>query len=162
MAAGDPLTPIDQPQGIIARHSRSATSLTGVTTTETGFIRMDGIAIRNGYTYEVIVARTVITVSATTVLGAARLRGSTSGNATIASALLDGGEYRPGVAVDTSNVPEGPFMAYFYSTTNGTLSVLLSVIRVTAAGSVGMYSGVPIPMIVKEIGGTPTDAGTDL
>jgi len=150
------------PQGIIARHTRNTTSLSGVGATETPFIRMDNIPIRNGYSYEIIAPRLVLTTTATTTIGAVRLRGSTSGNATIASAGIDGAEVRPATPVDTSNVPEQQIIGVYHSATTGSLSVLLSIIRVAGAGTVGLFSTVNIPMYVKEIGITPVDAGTDL
>lgn len=165
--AGDPPYAADlnaMPRGLIARHTRgTAGALSGVTT-ETGFIRLDSIPVRSGYSYRVVVPRCNITVSATTASGVARLRGSTSGTATTASTQLDSGEVRSATPVTTSSTDVKPLIGYWHSTVNGTLSVLWSVARDSAAGSVGLYAttGQPTGMFVEEVGLTPADAGTDL
>lgn len=163
--AGDILTPTDQPAGLIRKHLRgTGGSITGVSTTETGFIRIDSIPIRNGYTYEVVANRCVVTATVAGTTGICRLRGSTSGNATIASSLLDGGEIRTSAAPDTSNVPELVLIGYFDSSTTGSLSVILTVIRAQGTGTVGLFasSANVSPLLIKEIGVTPADTGTDL
>lgn len=163
--AGDILTPTDQPAGLIKKHLRgTGGSITGVSTTETGYIRIDSIPIRNGYTYEVVAPRCVMTATVVGTTAIARLRGSTSGNATNASTLLDGGEIRSTAAPDTSNVPEMPLIGYWDATTTGTLSVILTVVRAQGTGTVGLFasSANVAPLLIKEIGVTPADSGTDL
>lgn len=152
------------PRGLIAKHIRTATALSGIGSTETGFVRLDGIAVRSGYTYEITAARCILTTSATTTTGLARMRGSTSGSATTSSTQLDGAEARPAVAVDTSNVPEQPMIGYWSAGADGTLSVIVTIQRAAGAGTVGLYSAstTGVPFTVKEIGLTPTDGGTDL
>jgi hypothetical protein len=90
--AGDDILPDDQPKGIIAKHTR-ITQITGVgTTTEVGYMRIDSISVRAGYTYEITVPRVNLTTSATAGIGYARLRASTSGAATTSSTPI--GYYR--------------------------------------------------------------------
>lgn len=163
--AGDILTPTDQPAGLIKKHLRgTGGSISGITT-ETGYVRIDSIPIRNGYTYEVIAPRVCMTVSAlSTVTAVSRLRGSTSGAATTSSTLLDGGEIRDSGAIDTSNVPEQVLIGYWDATATGTLSVIWTVARASTSGSVGLFasSANVAPLLIKEIGVTPADSGTDL
>lgn len=166
--AGDVLTAAQLnalPQGFIAGYMRgTGGAISGVSTTETGYIRKDGVAIRNGYTYRVTAARCVPTVSVAATSAICRLRGSTSSNATITSGLLNGGEIRTVSSPDTSNVPELNMVAFFDSTTTGTLSVILTIIRAQGTGTVGMFasSAALSPLMVEEIGLTPTYSGTDL
>lgn len=168
--AGDVLTAAQLnalPLGIVARHARGlAGSASAVGATETGFIRVDGVSIRNGYSYEVTVPRTIMSFSATSAASAViRLRGSTSGNATTASAQLDGGEVRVDAYTNsTSFSPEVPLIGFFHSTTTGTLSVLVTFARTDGTSTLTYFAstGALIPVIVKEIGLTPTDSGTDL
>lgn len=163
--AGDILTPTDQPAGLIASHSRTASNTSAtVGATETGFIRLDGIAIRNGYRYRVEAARMILITSATTTTGVARMRGSTSGAATTSSTQLLGAELRPGTAPDTTNVPEHVLIGYWDATASGTLSVIVTIQRAAGSGTVGLYAtgGTAIPVMVFEVGPTPTDSGVDL
>lgn len=162
--AGDILTPTDQPAGLIKKHLRGTGGSVSGVTTETGFIRIDSIPIRNGYTYEVIAPRCCMTLSVATAVAVVRLRGSTSGVATTSSTPLDGGEIRGMPAADTTNVPEMPCIGYWDATTTGSLSVILTVARATASGSVGLFatSANVAPLLIKEIGVTPADSGTDL
>lgn len=151
---------------VVGRHTRSATALGSVGATEVGFIRIDNIPVKAGYSYEVIMPRCIITTTATTTNGIARIRGSQSGNATVTSNQLEGAEIRSAVAVDTSNVPEQVLMGWWDATTSGTLSIIITVQRASGSGSVGLYSTVgtvTIPVRVKEVGPTMPDAnGTDL
>lgn len=149
---------------VVARHTRTTAALSGVGTTETGFIRIDNIPVRAGYSYEVIMPRCVYTTSSTTTLGCARIRGSQTGAATISSTQLEGAEGRPGVAIDTSNVPEQVLMGWWDAATTGSLSIIITIQRVAGSGTVGLYSAstATTPVRVKEIGPTLTDSGVDL
>lgn len=162
--AGDILTPTDQPAGLIKKHLRGTGGSISSITTETGFVRVDSIPIRNGYTYEVIAPRCVMTATVAGTTAVARLRGSTSGNATTASTLLDGGEIRDSAAPDATNVPEMPLIGYWDATATGTLSVIWTVARAQGSGTVGLFatSANVAPLLIKEIGVTPADSGTDL
>lgn len=153
------------PKGQVAFWQRGVTgSVTAVGATETGFVRLDGIAVRNGYTYRVEVPRTIMTLTNTTTGAAMRLRGTQSGNATAASTLLDGGEIRIDSTTDTSNPLEAPLVGRWRCTADGTLSVIVTVARISGAGSAGVFasSGNVVSTFVDEIGVTPTASGTDL
>lgn len=155
------------PQGEVARYSRGGTgTATASAGTETGFMRIDNIPVRAGYTYSVFVPRTLMTFSATTAGSAsARLRGSTSGNATIASTQLDGGEIRTNsYSGSVSFSPEVPLIGFFYSTVTGSLSVLVTFQRSDSALTITWFasSAADSPIIVNETGITTTAAGTDI
>lgn len=152
------------PRGRIANHIRTGSSVSGVGATETGFIRIDGIPVRDGYSYEVCCPRCVCSTTAfATTSSVIRLRGSVTGAATITSPQLDGGEMRPSFATDNANTPELPIIGYYDATADGTLSVILTVTRTVGAGTVGLFAGsLRIPLTVSEVGFTPADSGVDL
>jgi hypothetical protein len=149
---------------VVATYTRNAAALASVGATELPFVRMDNIPVLAGHRYEVTMARCIVTVTSTTTLGAARIRGSQSGAATVASTQLLGAEVRPGVAVDTSNVPEQVLMGYWDASVSGLLSLVFTVQRVSGSGTVGLYSAVStvlIPFMVKDLGVMPANSGTD-
>jgi hypothetical protein len=159
--AGDDVLPDDQPKGIIAKHTRIS-QITGVTTTtEVGYMRIDSIPVRAGYTYEVIVPRVNLTASAVGGIGYARLRASTSGTATTSSTII--GFYRNSQPTNISSTNTNGMIGTIEITATGTLSVLLSVIALVS-GTVGLHgSGTePCWMYVKEVGTTPADTGVDI
>lgn len=150
---------------LVGKHTRNAAALSGVGATEIGFIRIDNIPVKAGYSYEVVAPRCIMTTTSTTTLGCARIRGSQSGVATVSSTQLEGAELRPGVAIDTSSVPEQAMIGYWDATASGLLSIIVTLQRVAGSGTVGLYSAlntVVIPVRVKEVGPTPADSGTDL
>lgn len=151
----------DLPKGVIAQYARTS-AITGVTTTETGYVRIDNIPIRAGYRYAVLVPVCNITADATDRIGRARLRASTSGNATTASTVI--GQTRNSQPTDVSQTNITPLHGTYDATTTGTLSVLWSVVRAGAVGSVGLYGAPtePADIYVSEIGLTPAASGTDI
>lgn len=158
--AGDTVLPDDQPKGVIAKHTR-ITAISGIGTTETGYMRIDAIPVRAGYTYEIVVPRVNITASAVGTIGYARLRVSTSGTAGTASATV--GFYRNSQPTNASSTNTNGMVGSFEATATGSLSVLLSV-QLVNTGTVGLHgSGTePCWMYVKEIGLTPADTGVDI
>jgi hypothetical protein len=149
------------PRGLIARYSRTS-SISGVTTTETGYIRMDSISVRDGYRYQVVVPRVNVSVDAVDRIGRVRLRAALGSTATTSSDVI--GETRVSQPTSTSQTNMDQMIAFYDASSDGYLSILLSVIRASGAGSVGLYasSGEPCWMYVMEIGITPSSSGTSI
>jgi hypothetical protein len=155
--------PSDLAQGVVGYHERlSAVAATGpgIGATETPIMRLN-VAIRAGFTYMVICPRINITVSATGVVGRARLRASTTGNATITD--LDIGTKRTRQD-EASNTDIDALIGFFRASADGTLSVIQTVHRVSASGTVGMFaSTIEVnSMQIIELEGAPASSGTDL
>lgn len=166
LAVGQNTNVVQLPQNLIAWHSRdSGGAITGITT-ETGFIRIDGIAIRNGYHYLFDVPQVNLTASATSIIGLCRLRFNLSGNATTASSLLPyGGFWRDNQNVDaTTNTNVNGFRGMYHASADGTLSVLWSLVRISGSGSVGLFAsaGNPATLFVYEMGLYPAVSGVDI
>lgn len=165
--AGDPVYASDlnnRPQGLIAQYSRKTSSTVNSTTTEVGYFRLDNIAVRAGYSYEVTWVRPIPSYATSASSAVMRLRGSQSGNATPASTKLKGGESRVLTPANTSNGAEQPCMGIWECTVSGTLSVIATFQRADGTGTATQFAstGDEQPCIVKEIGLTQTNSGTDL
>jgi hypothetical protein len=161
--SGNIFYPSDIAQGVVAYHERiTAVAATGpgIGTTETPIIRLN-CTVRAGYTYMVVCPRINITVSATTVVGRARLRASTTGNATITDTDIGTKRTRQDEA---SNTDIDSMIGFFRASANGTLSVIQTVQRSSASGTVGMFaSTVEVnSMQIIELDGAPASSGTDL
>lgn len=150
------------PQGVIARADRTTSSST--TTTEVGVLRLDNIPIKAGRFYKVCVAGIILNSTVAGDLLEARIRGNTAGVATTGSTQF-------GSMADSSHSASGsqkvqPVQA-MYPIPGGdvTLSVLLSIARVTGTGTVGIPVTAPqynIDMWVEDLGIAPSDTGTDI
>ena len=148
------------PRGLIAQYERTS-AISGITT-ETGYVRIDGITVRNGYRYRVNVPECNITADATGRIGRARLRASTSGNATTSSTVI--GNARTSQPTSTSETNLVSLFGTFDATGNGTLSVLWTIERASAVGSVGLFGAVgeAARIEVVELGLTPASSGTNI
>lgn len=155
------------PQNLIAWHSRdSGGAISGVTTTETGFMRIDGIVMRNGYHYLFVAPEVNVTntVKADTV-GVVKLRYNLSGNATTSSTVMPyGGFFRKAQGVDASNTDVETGTAAYHAAADGTMSVIMSLVRSAGTGSVGLFasSANPCTLFVYEMGLYPAVSGVDL
>lgn len=167
LAVGNPTYLTDLPKGLVAWHSRdSAGSITGITTTETGFVRIDGIVVRNGYHYLFDVPQVNLSASATSIIGLCRLRYSTSGNATTSSSQMPyGGFWRDNQNVDSvTNTNVNGFRGMYHASADGTLSVIWTLLRISGSGSVGLFAsaGNPATLFVYEMGLFPATSGVDI
>lgn len=173
LAVGQSTQAAQLPQNLIAWHSRdSGGGISGVTTTETGFIRIDGIAIRNGYHYriecpQVNITSSAVSTSAAPIIGVANLRFNTAGNATTSSSRLPyGAFYRNTQSISTSGTVVMGVSGMYHASADGTMSVLLSVVRdgASSTGSVGLFASAanPCPMFVYEVGLYPATSGVDI
>jgi hypothetical protein len=173
LAVGNPTYVTDLPKGLVAWHSRdSAGAITGIGSTETGFIRIDGIPIRNGYHYliecpQVNVTSSTEATAAAPIIGVVNLRFSLTGSATTASARLPYGAFlRNSQPVSHTSTTVFGINGMYNASADGTMSVLMSVIRDAASttGSVGLFAstGNPCPMFVYEMGPYPGVSGVDI
>lgn len=168
LAVGNPTYLTDLPKGLVAWHSRdSAGAITGVGGTETGVLRIDGIPIRNGYHYEFVSPQVNVNLSAgdATAIGTVRLRFSTSGNATIASGQMPyGGFYRTSQPTSNANTNIFNMVGEYHASADGTLSVILTVIRTAGTSTVGVFASAanPCSLFVYERSLFPATSGVDL
>jgi hypothetical protein len=122
------------------------------TTTEVGYMRIDSIPVRAGYTYEMIVPRVNLTASArrwaSATPGCGRPRRVLRRRRRPPSATTATRSRRTFLSTNTNGI-----IGTIEITATGTLSVLLSVIALVS-GTVGLHgSGTePCWMYVKEVG----------
>lgn len=171
LAVGQNTNVVQLPQNLIAWHSRdSAGAITGVTT-ETGFVRIDGIPIRNGYHYEFVAPEVNVTTAGTnptTNIGTVRFRFNLSGNATTASTVMPyGGFFRTSQPTSGANTNVYPLIGEYNASADGTMSVIMTVAQSTAGtgtNTVGLFAsaGNPCPLFVYEIGLYPATSGVDI
>lgn len=171
LAVGQNTNVSQLPQNLIAWHSRdSAGAITGVSTTETGFLRIDGIPIRNGYHYLFVAPQVNITTNASlTTVGVVNLRYNLSGNATVTSSRLPyGGFFRKGQPISASNSTDVECLTgAYHASADGTLSVIMSLVRDGSSpgtATLGLFAsaGNPCPLFVYEMGLFPAVSGVDL
>lgn len=167
LAVGNQTYLSDLPKMLIAWHSRDsgAGSISGVSTVETGWIRIDNIPIRNGYHYLFLMPEVNITCSTTTTVGTVKLRYNLAGTATTSStAFTYGGFFRKAQGVDLSNTDVETGTAVYHATADGTMSVIVTLIRASAAGTVGLFASTAntSPLFVYEMGIAPATSGVDL
>lgn len=151
----------DLPGRVLARARRESNS-TGTTTTEIGVLRLDGIPIKAGWEYEVSVAPVGINSTVANDLLIVNLRASTAGAATTASTVIRG-MAEAAYSAGGSQRAQG-FSVLYDSTVDGTLSVLLSVVRFSGTGTVSLGASAAAPMLmwVRSGGEDPGDTGTEL
>lgn len=148
------------PAGIIARGKRITTSSS--TTSEIGVLRLDNIALLAGRSYKIWTSPLIIESTVANDTAAATVRVSNSGIATVASTLLDE------IQTTIPSIVHPPVLPLdcepYIPATNETLSVLLSVARLSGTGNVSLVTntGIPITMVVEDMGVDPGDTGVDL
>lgn len=162
-SSGNIFYPSDLPIGVVGYHERlTAVAATGpgIGATETPIFRLN-VPCRAGFSYLAICPRVNITVSATGVIGRARIRASTSGNATITDLDIATKRTRQD---ETSNTDIDAMIGIFQASVTGTLSLIQTVHRVSASGTVGMFASAAEinSMTVIELDGAPASSGTDL
>lgn len=149
------------PQGAIKRGNRTTSSST--TTTETGVLRIDSIPILNGRFYKVCTSGLILNSTVAADLIEIRIRGNTGGVATTGSTQfgsLADSSYSASASQKVQSV-----QSIWVGVADVTLSVLLSVARVSGTGTVGIPVTAPqynIDMWVEDLGPDPTDTGTDI
>lgn len=153
-AAGSVIYPSDVAR-VLARGRRIST--TSELTSETGFIRLDGIPVKAGRMYEITASNMNIDTSVDNSIGAVRCRVETGGSTATTSSTQIGQVRYTDDSAATSNVL--PLQVYYVPSSDTTLSVLLTVGLVTGTGTVKVYaSSVEIfDLVVRDLGADPGD-----
>ena len=144
--------------GIIAR-GRRTTSTGNVTTTETGVLRVDNIPVYAGRIYKISTSNMNMDTSVDNDAARAAFRTSTSGAATTSSTL---GNYLRNTIDSASQSNVHNAVMFYVAGADGTLSVLLTLLRQSGTGNIIMFcSGTDIlDMVIEDLGVDPGDSGT--
>lgn len=147
------------PYDIVGYHRRT-TALTGATA-EVGYVRIDNVPMRNGYTYLAFVPTINLSQSAATNIVRSRIRVNASGTATTASLQIGAARFNQENASFTNIAP---MMGLYTATADGSLSVIVTVLRDSGAGTVGIFASAAdyFDLFIWEVGTTVADTGTDL
>lgn len=145
------------PLGEIKR-GRRTTATGNITTTETGVLRVDSIPVYGGRAYRITTSNINLDTSIDDDVAAARIRISTSGNATTSSTQI--GELRNTID-DASQSNKDVLNCMYYPSSDGTLSVLLSAIRMAGTGNIVVFcSGTEIlDLVITDEALAPSDTG---
>jgi hypothetical protein len=148
------------PGQLIRRYRRTTSSST--TTSEVGVLRIDSITIPAGQAVEFSTPQLACT-SATNDVIAVRLRYNTAGNATTASPIMPAAEATGGVT-NTSYEESRSVRAVYIPSVSETISVLLSIARITGAGATGILASAdnPIDIYAITLGYDPGSVGTNI
>jgi hypothetical protein len=149
------------PQGVIARGQRVTS--TGFTSggTELGVLRVDSIPVYSGRLYRIATGPIIVDGSVANDAVRVVLRGNTAGTATTASTQLAIAQtVIPNISLPETlqiNIPYVP-------SANGTLSVLMSIVRQTGTGILQALGDAtfPINLVVSDEGLDPGDTGVDI
>lgn len=152
----DEVSPL--PQGIIAR-GRRTTSTGNVTTTETGALRVDNIPVYAGRVYRISTSNINMDTSVDNDAARAAIRYTTSGTATTSSTL---GNYMRCTIDSASQSNVHNLIMYYAPSADGTLSILLTLLRQAGTGNIIFFcSGTDImDLVVEDLGIDPGDTGT--
>jgi len=151
------------PLGIIALGNRGSNK--ALSTTNTGYLRVDGVALKNGRTYAVVAAN--IRLSITTSVGAsdhytADIRQDLTG-AAATTASTEIGRSELTAANSTSDDTYPPIIALVHPSADVTGSFLLSARFVTGAITASLQADSPgINLFVVDLGIAVADTGVDI
>ena len=149
------------PKGILYRAKRSAAKTT--ITTESGVVRLDGIATVGGRSYKVTTGsmKTPSTNNEAAQVTAFLRVDTTGAAATTASTVF--GEARI-TTLATNGAGAGVVEFTYHAPSNQTLSVLLTVTRTAGAGTISAAGpdGVGAEIQVEDLGFTITNTGVDI
>lgn len=146
------------PLGTIAR-ARRTTATGNVTTTETGVLRLDSIPLIAGHQYEICTSDINVDSSVANDVAVCRFRIDVTGaSATITSTLIQQMRQTIDSAADSNIIP---MQAFYHPSADETLSVLLSLLRVSGTGNIIVHaSSVEIlDLCVIDHGIAPSDTG---
>lgn len=149
------------PQGVIARGNRASNSTATSGTTEQGVLRVDSIPVYTGRLYRISTGPLIIDGSVANDAVRVILRGDTTGSATTSSTQL---AISQGVVPNISLPERFEIDIPYAPAADGTLSVLLSIVRQSGTGVFQVLgaSTIPINLVVSDEGLDPGDTGVDL
>jgi hypothetical protein len=160
MPSGDRVYASDG-QRIVAR-GRRTTPTGSITTTETGVLRVDNIPVFAGKGYRILTSNINLDTSVANDIADARIRvaqAATTGTAaTISSTQI--GHMRCTID-DAAQSNVLPASVYYWPSSDGYLSVLLSAQRITGTGNIVVFcSSVELlDLVIEELGTDPGDTG---
>ncbi len=162
MPSGDKLLASD-PMRLVARGRRIAA--TSAFTTEIGVLRLDDVPVKDAKAYAIMSANLNVDTSVANDIGELRYRvvqGSSPGSvATTGSTQI--GRWRNSID-DITNSNVLPWIAFYYPSADGYLSVLMTAQRVAGSGNVIVFASSlePIDLVVLELGDDPGDTGVSI
>jgi hypothetical protein len=148
--------------GRIVARGRRSTATGNITTTETGVIRLDNVPVFDSRAYMIASANLNVDASVANDIGELRYRvtqQTTPGtSATTSSTQM--GRWRSTID-DATNSNVLPFVAFYYPSADGYLSVLLSAFRAAGSGNIVVFANnvEPIDLVVVDLGPDPGDTG---
>lgn len=147
---------------VVLKRGRRTTATGNVTTTETGFLRIDNIPVVAGGIYQFTTTNMNVDTTVSNDISDVRCRvaysASTGTAATTSSTQI--AHFRNTID-DASQSNVLPLNGFYIATADGYISLLLSVVRVTGTGNIVVFcSGSEILDFVVQFGGTdPGDTG---
>lgn len=146
--------------GILARGRRSSGSST--TTTEIGVLRIDDVPIIAGHLIKVWTSPIYVHSTVSTDVVAARVRYTTDGS-TPTTSSTDLGRIQLMIN-NTSFPPAVPDQIFYVPTVNETLSLLLTVARITGSGTVDLVNTatIDLDLVIEDSGPDTGDSGVDV
>lgn len=148
-------------RGEVAQGRRTTAST--ATATIVGVLRLDNVAVYNGRAYRISTSNLNLISTVSNDDPQAQLRFSTSGTATTTSTLLPGGNAR-GRYVGATGSVFIPINAFYYPTSDATLSVLLCVTRSGGSGNVSIFADAnnSIDLVIEDIGPAASNTGVSI
>lgn len=146
------------PLGTIARGRRTTATGT-VTTTETGVLRLDSVPMIGGHVYEICTSDINVDTSVANDVAAVRFRIDVTGAAaTITSTQIQQQRNTIDNATDSNVLPA---QLFYHPASDVTLSVLMSLIRVSGTGNIIVFCSATdiLDMQVIDHGVAPSDTG---
>jgi len=153
---------VEGSQQLVIARARRTTSTAGVTTTETGVLRIDNIPMKAGRLYQISTGPINMDGSVDNDIGKVGIRLSTSGAATTASTLIGYMRQTTDSAAQSNVVNVN---AWYLSPTDATVSIILTLVRQTGTGSFIIFcsaSGDILDFVVQYAGVDPGDTGVVL
>lgn len=151
--------------GKAMKRGRRTAAKTGITTTETGVLRVDDSPVVNGHLYGILVTNANLDVSAANDVVDAKVRLAYSVSAgtpaTTASTQIASIRAFQGNATDSTKIPG---VCFYPATADGFISVLLSLVRTQGSGTEQWFcSGTDIQdLVIFDMGVDPGDTGVVL
>jgi hypothetical protein len=159
------MSTVEGSQQLVLKRARRTTSTGSVTTTETPFLRLDNIPVASGRIYQINTTNINLDTSIDNDIGDVKCRvafSSTTGTlATIASTQLTHMRNTIDSAAQSNVLPMN---AFYIAPSDGYISLLLSLVRVTGTGNLIIFASSTeiLDFVVQYAGIDPGDTGVVL
>jgi hypothetical protein len=151
--------------GRIVARGRRSTATGNLTTTETGVLRLDNVPVFDSRAYAILSANLNVDASVANDIGECRYRvaQATGTGTTATTSSTQIGRWRSTID-DATNSNVLPWVAFYYPSADGYLSVLLSAFRASGSGNIVVFANnvEPIDLVVLDLGPDPGDTGVVL